>query len=942
MRKFLIGAAASLMALLSAAPLQAQMPAGMQIPAAPIDSAVRIGKLDNGLTYYIRHNENPKGQADFYIAQSVGSILENDEQRGLAHFLEHMCFNGTQSFPGNSLIDWLETVGVKFGYNLNARTGVEATIYNISSVPVARKGVQDSCLMIIHDWADGLLLDPAEIEKERGVIHEEWRRSNVGQMKIVEQLLPKIYPDSKYGYRLPIGTMEVVDNFKPQVLRDYYEKWYRPDNQAVIVVGDIDVDYIEGKIKELFSPIKMPANPAERVYEPVADTPGTIWAIGHDKEMQMSLVSFAFKQKEPIMPRELRNTMAIFGINYLTSMIQLMVNERLSDMAAKADCPFAQASIDIGPYLISDTKDALDLTIIPKGNDIRPAVQSAYRELLRAARGGFTVSEYDRAKDKYVSGLERMYQQRDGRENTAYAEEYAEAFTNNTAIPGIAYEYQLAKQFAAMIPLEAINQMLPQLISPDNRVFLACLPETDTFLIPTDADMDTAIKSVEAEDIEPFKEELKSEPFIPQEPKAVKGKVSRNKQWDATQVVYPNGAKVIIKPTAFKPGEIIFQAIAKGGMSAVDVNPADARMLKYTASTNGYGTYNNTDVKKYLSGKQTSLDMSITSYYRELDGTTTPKNVQTLMELIYMTFRDYTITKDDFEGVCHQLKAVLANQQNNPTVVFQTGMLKNIYQTPYNQMISVEDTEKASVDETLALVRHMFANPGDFTFVFTGDFDATQLMALTDKYIGSLSAPRIAGIPYVVKPAFDFTTGADTVKDKMAMAEPQVWCSITMSANMPYTAKGRIAASMAGQILSNRLLKKIREEMGATYSIGAVTSMSRVGDQNVTLRIPFPMNPQSKDQVLAEIDKMVNGMASDIKDEEFAPAQEYMVKNAIESKEKNDDIAGAITATTLNGVDTFNNAVDDIKAVTIADVRDIMKALIKANNYRVYLLEPAE
>ncbi|MDE6403701.1 MAG: insulinase family protein, partial [Muribaculaceae bacterium] len=250
----------------------------------PVDKDVRIGKLPNGLTYYIRHNETPKGQADFYIAQKVGSALEEDNQRGLAHFLEHMCFNGTENFPGNSLIDWLETIGVKFGYNLNAYTSIDETVYNISNVPTARESVQDSCLLILHDWADALLLDTDEINKERGVIHQEWRRTNVGQQRILENLLPKMYPGSKYGYRLPIGTMEVVDNFDPQVLRDYYEAWYRPDQQGIIVVGDIDVDRIENKIKEMFSPIKMPENAKERVYLQVEDTPGTIYAIGKDKE----------------------------------------------------------------------------------------------------------------------------------------------------------------------------------------------------------------------------------------------------------------------------------------------------------------------------------------------------------------------------------------------------------------------------------------------------------------------------------------------------------------------------------------------------------------------------------------------------------------------------------------------------------------------------------
>ena len=290
-----------------------------QMPQLGTDPDVRIGRLPNGMTYYIRHNELPKGQADFYIAQRVGSVLENDEQQGLAHFLEHMCFNGTTHFPGKNLINWLESVGVKFGQNLNAATGVDMTIYNIDNVPVARESVQDSCLLILHDWANDLLLLPEEIDAERAVIHEEWRTTNVGQMRILTDLLPKIYPNNIYGHRLPIGTMEVVDNFPHQALRDYYEKWYRPDLQGIIVVGDIDVDRIENKIKEMFSDIEMPENPAERIYFPVEDTKGTIYAIGHDPEQPISIAQLMIKSEA--FPDSLKNTPAYLLTKFMTRMI---------------------------------------------------------------------------------------------------------------------------------------------------------------------------------------------------------------------------------------------------------------------------------------------------------------------------------------------------------------------------------------------------------------------------------------------------------------------------------------------------------------------------------------------------------------------------------------------------------------------------------------------
>ena len=296
-----------------------------QMPAIPVDPDVKIGKLDNGLTYYIRHNAWPEQRAEFYIAQHVGSIQENDDQRGLAHFLEHMCFNGTENFKGNDIVKWCETVGVKFGRDLNAYTSIDKTVYNISNVPTTREGIIDSCLLILHDWADGLLLEPEEIDKERGVIHEEWRMRTSAQMRMLERDLPKLYPDSKYGHRMPIGLMEIIDNFKPEVLRAYYEKWYRPDNQAIIVVGDVDVAQVEQKIKNLFAPIKMPENPAPVVAENVPDNKEAIIVIDKDKEMQYSIVELMFKT-DPI-PDEIKENMQYLVIDYLKSACLGMLND---------------------------------------------------------------------------------------------------------------------------------------------------------------------------------------------------------------------------------------------------------------------------------------------------------------------------------------------------------------------------------------------------------------------------------------------------------------------------------------------------------------------------------------------------------------------------------------------------------------------------------------
>ena len=371
-----------------------------QMPPIPTDPNVRIGKLANGLTYYIRHNELPKDRADFYIAQKVGSILEEENQRGLAHFLEHMCFNGTTNFPGKGIINWLESIGVKFGQNLNAYTSIDETVYNINNVPVIRDGIVDSCLLILHDWANDLTLAEKEIDNERGVIHEEWRTGQGAMMRMYEQALPKAFEGSKYGNRLPIGTIEVIDNFPYQALRDYYEAWYRPDQQGIVVVGDIDVDKVEAKIKEMFSPIEMPANAPERKYEVVPDNKEPIITIAKDKEQPATLIYLW--HKHPATPNEAKGNLGYLVQSYMFNMISSMMHARLEELRQGANPPFIQAASGNNDFLLAKTTEAFVGMAMSKDDGIPTALAAIVREIERARKFGFTASEYSRAKADYL------------------------------------------------------------------------------------------------------------------------------------------------------------------------------------------------------------------------------------------------------------------------------------------------------------------------------------------------------------------------------------------------------------------------------------------------------------------------------------------------------------------------------------------------------------
>lgn len=915
-----------------------------QMMPMPVDKDVRIGKLPNGLTYYIRHNETPKGQADFYIAQKVGSILEEDNQRGLAHFLEHMCFNGTENFPGNQLISWLESTGVKFGHNLNAYTSIDETVYNISNVPTARIGVQDTCLLILHDWADGLLLDPEEIDKERNVINQEWRLTNVGQTRIMERLLPVIYPNNKYGYRLPIGTMDVVMNFPYQALRDYYETWYRPDQQGIIVVGDIDVDRIENKIKEIFSPIKMPDNAKAREYVPVEDTPGTIYAIGADKEMTFPVGVMMFKTDA--LPDSLRSTLAGVGQKYITTMIDNMLNTRFADLSTKADAPFGTAEAEYDKFLLAKTKDAFIISTLAKGTDIVPAIEASYREVLRAARGGFTATEYDRARKEYLSKLEKEYNDRANHQTSDYVDAYVRNFIDNEPIPSLEDNYNLMQMLANQIPVAAINMAMKELITDDNRVLIVMLPEKEGYTIPTEQMLAETLKSVDGETIEAYVDEVKSEPLIASMPAAGKiTNVETDSQWGAEKWSLSNGATVYVKKTPFKNDEILFKAIAKGGgISTLPDSKANSIIaMPLALGQTGLGSYTYTDMQKYLQGKQASVNFGMDEYTRELDGSTTPKDLATLMELVYMTMTDLQMTDDEFKAFQNMYASLMQNQSANPQFIFSKNILSSLIKSPKAQMVTADVIRSAKREEILEIAHEAMSNAADYTYFFVGNVDTDSLKPLVEQYIASLPSDTKNIVKDITPDAnIEIASGRAIHAEKASMETPQTWTAIFVEGKLPYTSKNHKLANVAGQILTKRLLETVREKEGAVYSIGAQGAMKRLGLYPVSIQIAFPMKPEMKDKVLQMIEQEMTNMTTNVTDEELNKVKEYLAKSFTEEKELNSPWINAMMASSLNGVDNFNGNIDVVNALTTADVQNFMKELLSQGNYQTVVLEPDE
>lgn len=913
-----------------------------QMPPVPVDKEVRIGKLDNGLTYYIRHNEYPKNQVDFYIAQKVGSILEEDDQRGLAHFLEHMCFNGTKNFPGNSMVKWLESVGVKFGYNLNAYTSIDETVYRISSVPTERIGVQDSCLMILSDWADGLLLHGKDIDEERAVIHEEWRSQLPPNMRILEKLLPELYPDSRYGHRLPIGTMEVVDHFPHQALRDYYEKWYRPDLQGIVVVGDIDVDRIEGKIKELFSKIEKPVNPAKRVYYPVADNEKPIVAFGSDKEQDKYVAQIMFKYDA--LPDSLKGTMADVTTAYLLDMAQMMLQIRLNELGQKADAPFAAASAFYGEFIMAKTKQAFQFAMLPKGNSFDEGLKAVYREVLRAKRGGFTATEYARCRTEYLSQLEKAYNNRNQQENKTLAESYVRNFIDKKPIPGIETEYQMMSMIVNQIPVEAVNQVFSQIVSDKNLVVLGMMPAREGEACPKDEDILALLSQVEAENIAPYVDNVKDEPLVSELPAA--GKVVKENMlsdFGAKEWILSNGAKVILKKTDFKADEINMMAVAKGGTSVYgNDKAADLMFMPAVLEQHGLGSFTNSELTKLMAGKQVSLKVSLDDYVRRLSGNTTPKDLKTYMEMIYMTFTGLTVTPDEFTAMQNLYKGLIQNQAQNPNFVFQKKVQEFLYTSPTKQVFGVSDIEKANRENILSIIREQLANAAEFTFVFSGNFDEAELKALVEQYIATL--PSVKGKKQELKhnPAVEIKSGNEEKEFSLKMEVPQGSAAVIISGKMPYSFKNRLMASMSAQIISARLLSEVREKEGAVYSIYTQDSQDRLSEVSVVYQTIFQVKPEKKDRALEIIRSEFEKLAKETPVEELDKVKEFMVKQITGDEQTNSYWCSMMAGNELLPSEVCVKAEQVIQSITPKEISGYVNEVMKQNNYRVLVMMPEE
>ena len=911
--------------------------AQMQMPPVPLDPAVKTGKLNNGLTYYIRHNEWPEKRCDFYIAQRVGSMQEEDDQRGLAHFLEHMCFNGTTHFPGDALKQYLERIGVKFGENLNAYTSFDKTVYNINNVNVEIAGAVDSCLLILHDWSHDLLLEDKEIDKERGVIEEEWRVRRSAQLRLIEAALPTICKDSKYAERMPIGTMEVVKNFPYETLRSYYRKWYRPDLQALIVVGDVDPDAVEKKLQEMFADIApAAANAAVREEFPVPDNQEPLVFIGKDKEFTGMVASVMFKT-EPL-PRELRGTMAYIAQDYVEDAISGMLNERLNELTRKADAPFSGASVSFGDFLVAKTKEALSLDISMKENRYAEGIKAAYRELLRASRGGFTESEYDRFKQEYLSQIDAAYEARDKRTNTSFVNDYVRHFIDNIPAAGIEWEHQMMNQIVPSIPLDMINQAISQL-SQDNRVILVFMPEKEGLACPTEQEVLSAMTEVDGEDIAAFTEEVSTEPLVPELKSKVKVKKITDDIYGAKLITLSNGMKIHVKQTDYSPNKISFRATSWGGNSLYSndeyVNSSNIGLVHQ----GGLGNFSAVELNKKLAGKQASVSSSVNARSEGISANCVKKDFETMLQLVYLNFTSPRRDDEAFTSALERSRNALKNQDLNPQTALQDSVISVVYNNNVRaKRFKEEDLDRINYDRLLEMYKERFANAGDFEYYLVGDVNADSVAPLLAKYLGALPAKGKKENYKMIDQRM--TKGERECYFTKEQDTPNSMNVFIYHSPMKETLRNDILVDMLQQAMTMLYTETVREDEGGAYGVPVSANLIDYPEELAMVQIVLPTAPEKRISMTAIVnDGIKKMMAEGPSEENLGKIKEYMLRSHQEDLKNNGYWMTSLVSKTRYNQEFVEGYEECVQSITIEDIKKVAQDIFGSGNRLVVGME---
>ena len=919
----------------------AQDPAEMQLP---LDPEVSVGKLDNGMTYYIRHNEKPKGQASFYIYHDVGAIQEDDDQQGLAHFLEHMAFNGTKNLPDKQIIEKLETIGVQFGNNLNAFTSWDCTQYMVMDLPVTEENV-DLALLILHDWSQFIALQPEEIDSERGVIMEELRTRDGAGLRAQNDMIRNLFKGSLYEQRNLIGYLDGLKSFDQQALVNFYKKWYRPEYQALVIVGDIDVNQVESKIKALMADIPAsPADAAQKVMHTVPATEQPIVSIFTDPEMtQSSVMMFA---RRDALPKEYKNTIVGYSYDLIYSFASIMMNERFEEIAQAANAPFLGGGMSEGSIGICPTMESTMFSATAHEGRIDEAFRAMYTEMERMRRHGFTAGEFERAKQEILRWAERSYTNRNDVSNAEYAQRYLDNYAEGTPMMDAETEWMLDQQFINSLTVEQINEAYLQMVAPNqNLVILARSPKKEGVAVPTEAELLAIKAEVEASEIAPFEDNTVIEPLLNPSLKLKGSKVKATATNDSlgyTEWTLKNGIKVVVRPSTLKADEVIIYATAKGGKSMLsDADYFHGDYLAMVMQQSGISKFSATELAKQLSGKSAHASVGVGAYEHAVNASGSPKDIETILQLMYLNFTAPRFDETDLQNLKNMYVPYFRNMEADPGYLMGKAFQETLYQNHVRrQATSAAQIESLNIETLASVHKQLFSYADDFRFVIAGNVDLNTLKPLVEKYIGSL--PTSKKVEYaVVDDGVRTATGKVTNDFRVAMQQPKVSVYLTFSGAIEDNAKNRLVLDLLTRALDSRYMVSIREEKGGTYGVHVQGGINEYPVEQYMAIIVFDTNEQLADELIdicdAEIAKIAeNGPLAD----DIAKSKEFLQKNYANVLENNSGWMSAIERWYEEGYNYREEYLGILESITLEDVQAMAKKMLEDGNRTLVVMRP--
>lgn len=844
----------------------------------PSDSSVRTGMLPSGITYYIKKNAKPENRADFHIYYKVGAIQEDSSQNGLAHFLEHMAFNGSKNFPDNSLIDYLASIGVRFGENLNAGTGQEMTTYMITNVPIQRSTVIDSALLVLHDWAGFINLDTADIDKERGVIIEEWRQGNSASRRIYEKQAPVIYNNSLYAKRNIIGNAEVIKNFKYQELRDFYHKWYRPDMQAFVIVGDFDLDTMEAKLRRTMADIQAPKQTPAKEVVTIPDNAEPLISITSDPELTSTSVQLIYRHN-PI-PDSYRKTYGAYKGAYIKSLIGNMLTQRLREIALKPDAPFLGAA---GGYSsLVRSSDAFFIQGSARDGEALRTLEAIATELQRAKVSGFTASELERAKTDIQRSTQSHYENRNDMKHGQFADDYMSHFENET--PYISPETDLAVTTKVLdnITLAEVNATINYWIRDLNRAVLISMPEKEGIKKPTTEQVLATLSAAAATSVAAYVDEVSSEPLITTQLKGSPIIKSHEGMFGSTIMELKNGIRVIVRPSTLKADEVILTGWQDGGQALItdSVDLYNLSMLPSFIGSSGLGNFSATEMRKKLTGKIASASPYIGGFSQGVSGGCSPKDLETMFQLLYMRYTNPRFDQNDWDVMMNQYRSALSNAVKNPQYILQDTLLQTLYGRN-NPRVFMQVSDKVlnavSLQQTEKLYRQFFSNAYGSTFIIAGNVNIDSLKPLVEKYLGSLPSKKAkfeAGKNIVVP-----RSGIVQNMFKSQLETPKATVYEIYTGELPYTPQNATTFEAIRYILEMRYTKAIREEKGGTYGVGVASSFSKLPLNRFSVQVNFVTDMSKLEELVPIVQEQIDSLArSGATAEEITKTKEFFTK----------------------------------------------------------------